>query len=285
MNSLLILIIQTIVQCCLAYINLSDIDCGKSVVNRGARIVGGSATIPGQFPWMVSITRHGGHFCGGSIINKHWIVTAAHCICSGTGDFMVPKQLKVTIAQYDLREKNSGISYQMDVKNIVVHPEYTCNRVKNDIAMIQIKTSINWSNNVQPACLANSVYDSSYSKYEGSDATVIGWGWLNENTTVGRADILQRVNVKVFENLKCNNWYQSNGKKTIIRDSQMCAGVEHGGKDSCWADSGGPLMIRTEGKKMVIGIVSTGIGCARPRLPGLYTRVSDYIPWIQKVIS
>lgn len=95
----------------------------------------------------------------------------------------MPKQLKVTIAQYDLREKNSGISYQMDVKNIVVHPEYTCNRVKNDIAMIQIKTSISWSDNVQPACLANSVYDSSYSKYEGSDATVIGWGWLNENTS------------------------------------------------------------------------------------------------------
>ncbi|KAI4470792.1 tryptase-related [Holotrichia oblita] len=75
------------------------------------------------------------------------------------------------------------------------------------------------------------------------------------------------------------------GKKTKIQGGQICAGHEQGGVDACWADSGGPLMVQSHGQAMIVGVVSTGIGCARPLLPGIYTRISEYIPWIRSTLD
>ena len=73
----------------------------------------------------------------------------------------------------------------------------------------------------------------------------------------------------------------------IIRSTQFCAGLEEGGKDACQGDSGSPMMKmdKTSGQAMAIGIVSAGIGCALPKLPGLYTRISAFIPWIKNSIN
>lgn len=117
--------------------------------------------------------------------------------------------------------------------------------------------------------------------------------------------MLQKAKVHVIETEKCRSWYKSQGKKTKIQESQICAGHEQGGIDACWvsltstklyvakqnieiqADSGGPLMVDMDApdRMMVVGVVSTGIGCARPYLPGIYTRVSEFIPWIRGVVK
>ncbi|XP_026678596.1 testisin-like [Diaphorina citri] len=75
-----------------------------------------------------------------------------------------------------------------------------------------------------------------------------------------RSNILQKVALSVVSNQVCQAWYQSEGKKINVKESQMCAGHEQGGKDACWADSGGPLMLLGAESTQVIGLVSTGIG-------------------------
>ncbi|KAG5895725.1 hypothetical protein JTB14_025672 [Gonioctena quinquepunctata] len=197
-----------------------------------------------------------------------------------------PTNIRVTMSQHDLMQKNTD-AYQMDVIAITVHPGYICSKPKDDIALLELGRNIQWSESVLPACLP--IASSSNSELDNLLATVAGWGWTHEDSSKGsRANNLQKARVNIIENDECRTWYQSQGKKTKIQDSHICAGHKNGGRDSCWADSGGPLMVDTDERSnqmMVVGVVSTGIGCARPYLPGLYTRVSDYIPWIRQVIG
>ena len=71
----------------------------------------------------------------------------------------------------------------------------------------------------------------------------------------------------------------------VIKTSHLCAGFETGGKDSCIEDSGGPLMVKQDGRLVVVGLVSAGVGCGLPKMPGIYTRISSYIYWIKSVLA
>ncbi|RZC43166.1 trypsin-1 [Asbolus verrucosus] len=270
------------------YFLVADVGCGFKSVTRGGKIVGGTTADKGEFPWMVSITRRGGHFCGGTLISNKFVLTAGHCLCTGIGaDTVKPSSIKVTMAQYDLTNKSSD-AFQMPLKSITIHPEYACGKVKNDIAILELESTLQWSDYVLPACLVASSEEDDYTTVDNDLATVAGWGWTNEDSSIGgRAKVLQKANVHIIGLEKCRQWYKSQGKKTKIQNTQICAGHEQGGVDACWADSGGPLMTTTGAvnQLMVVGIVSTGIGCARPFLPGLYTRVSEYIPWIRGIVN
>ncbi|CAH1396046.1 unnamed protein product [Nezara viridula] len=257
--------------------NFADVACGRAP--RLGRIVGGKDAANGEFPWIVSITRRGGHFCGGTVLNNRWVLTAAHCLCSG-GLVLGTGDLRILVGGHDLRLPPAKY---VGVRNVLLHPSYSCSKYLNDIALLELDEELSWSDAVRPACLPTN-YQGSFSD---SVAVVAGWGWTSEQTSAsagGRTNILQKVELTVLGNDRCRAWYKSMGKKVKIHDSQMCAGFEQGGKDSCWADSGGPLMVGEGQNTMVIGIVSTGIGCARPKLPGLYTRISDYVSWIDQTL-
>nr|XP_034172857.1 transmembrane protease serine 9-like [Osmia lignaria] len=271
------------------YNNLADVPCGQGrFATRTARLVGGQNAIPHEFPWMVSISRKGGHFCGGTILNSRFVLTAAHCLCSARS--MVPAgQLRVSLGEYNLKEPEVPASKEERVARIILHPDHKCGKYVDDIALLELARPISWSESVKPACLPVATGKPGYSAFGGEFAKAAGWGWFGEDRSkYKRADVLQKVDVRVIENNVCREWYASQGKSTRVGEKQMCAGHEEGGRDACWADSGGPLMIEglSGNKMMVVGIVSSGVGCGRPRLPGLYTRVSEYIPWIsQQVLS
>ena len=105
----------------------------------------------------------------------------------------------------------------------------------------------------------------------------MGWGLTAENGLTSTH--LREVTVPVVTNAVCSAGYASDG--ITIADTMLCAGSAQGGKDSCQGDSGGPIAIKdTNGTWKQIGVVSFGIGCARPNKYGVYTRVSEFIDWI-----
>ncbi|XP_060520272.1 clotting factor B-like [Cylas formicarius] len=211
-------------------------------------------------------------------------MTAGHCLCTGIGDDLFkPTSLRVTLSQHDLSDKSTD-AYERPVRSFNIHPHYSCSRSSNDIAILELDGHVTWSDSVIPACLPTE----RSSQLDNLLATVAGWGWTHEHSSKGgRAKTLQKAKVNVIGVEKCKSWYESQGKKTKVQPNQICAGHELGGIDACWADSGGPLMVETttDNQMMVVGVVSTGVGCARPYLPGIYTRVSGYIPWIRSVIG
>lgn len=123
----------------------------------------------------------------------------------------------------------------MTLKSISIHPDYTCGKVKDDIAILELDNKLVWSDHVSPACLVASSDEDDYKPIDNLPAVVAGWGWTNEDSSKGgRAKVLQKAKVNVIGTEKCRQWYKSQGKKTKIQDTQICAGHEQGGIDSCW---------------------------------------------------
>lgn len=273
--SFFILIIVNFGSC---FVNLADVECGIDVARNG-RIVGGVDSLPAEFPWAASVWRQGAHQCGATVVTDRWLMTAGHCICSVFDEFYKTKQLSVVVGYTDMSIKDEN----QPLSKIIPHPEYRCSRKPNDLALLKTVRQLIWSRELRPACLPQPQSDD----FSGTLATVAGWGFTDEDRSKGaRPNILQKTEVTVVTNNECNQWYQSQGSKVKIQSTQLCAGYENGGRDSCWADSGGPLMIRDDQRHvMVVGVVSTGSGCARPRMPGVYTRVSRYTNWISDMVN
>ncbi|XP_065200851.1 clotting factor G beta subunit-like isoform X2 [Planococcus citri] len=240
------------------YSNFSDSSCGK-YFEKYSRIVGGSKAAPNEFPWIVSIKHRGSHICGGVIVNKKWVITAAHCFC-----------------------RENGVQNIL-ISKIKIHFGYACNKLENDIALLEMDRDISWLN-ADPACFPVDG-KSEFLNFSRTNGIAAGWGATNEDFSKGKMPvILHKVQLPILQNDECQRWYNSQNKTLYLRKSQMCAGYEKGGKDTCWADSGGPLMVRRGVKMVVVGIVSTGIGCARASLPGIYTRLSEFMNWIALTI-
>ena len=187
------------------------------------------------------------------------------------------------------------------IQQVVLHPSYvtSSNTVStgDDIALVRLKPiRSNWNNQlVRPICLSDDRRLTSNKKRLPFStmvmmATVTGWGRsdvseINTSSNISRIKALQKVDLPIVSNEQCQLWYRREDWSMKIKASHLCAGFESGGKDSCLEDSGGPLMIKQNGRFVIVGIVSAGIGCGLPRTPGIYTRVSSYIHWIKSVLT
>lgn len=266
--------------------------CGRQQVGyREPRIVGGNNTYEGEFPWAVSIQRYGNHHCGGVIVGKRWILTAAHCVRS-----QQVANLVVRTGGHTLTRSNNNINSHLErdylVEQIIMHNDFsrydnlTASQMKSsaninnaDIALLKLKHDIHWNELAWPVCFPHR----EAGNFSGHDAIVIGWGKLNEKSE-DFSNELQKVKLTIIDNKVCQNWFRQAGREMPIDDRIICAGFKNGGKDACHGDSGGPLLSKIDGHYVVVGVVSTGIGCARPLLPGLYSRVSSYIGWIERYV-
>uniref|UniRef100_A0A3Q2ZL72 Zgc:100868 n=1 Tax=Kryptolebias marmoratus TaxID=37003 RepID=A0A3Q2ZL72_KRYMA len=235
--------------CSLFFLHLSS-DCGQPPLNT--RIVGGQEAPAGSWPWQVSL-QQSAHFCGGSLINNLWVLTAAHCVPSGN-----PAGLTVFLGLQSLQGSNPN-KVSRTVAQIIVHPDYNSVTSNNDIALLKLSSSVSFTSYISPVCLAAS--DSSF--YSGVNSWVTGWGNVGEG-----GGLLS----------KCS-------EGITITDNMICAGLTEGGKDSCQGDSGGPMVSKQGGRWIQAGVVSFGVGCARPNIPGVYTRVSQYQNWVNSQIT
>ncbi|XP_023237211.1 transmembrane protease serine 9-like [Centruroides sculpturatus] len=246
--------------------------CGRQFVRNG-KIVGGRNAEEGEVPWIASIYLRGIYSCVGSIIAKRWILTAAHCFMSTSK----PRNYYIRVGNLYM----NGQGNDLDIESIYKHPNYrNPRRYNNDIALLKLKNDIVYNKYTWPICL-----DRNNVSLNDKIATIAGWGKLEEGGAY-HPEILQLVRLPIVNNEMCQQWFRNNGKKwVIVEDNQICAGYEEGGKDACQGDSGGPQYIKQGNSHILIGVVSSGIGCARPQTPGLYTRVSSYISWIDETIK
>ncbi len=228
------------------------------------RIVGGTDALPGAWPWAaaIALVRSDGslfQYCGGSLIDAEWVLTAAHCEVE-PGD-------KIILGRNDLTGSGGEV---IDVDFVLSHVDYNTPRHNNDIALVKLSSPSSQS----PVQLVDAA---GVNSQPGDPATVIGWGRLSEGGT-SSPTALQQVEVPIQTNTACQSGY---GNLTIT-DNMVCAGIDQGGMDSCQGDSGGPLMVRpgAQAPWEQAGVVSFGIGCARPGVFGVYTRVARYVDWV-----
>ncbi|KAL7860575.1 hypothetical protein AOLI_G00169240 [Acnodon oligacanthus] len=252
--------------------SLSQSVCGQAPFNT--KIVGGQTANSNAWPWQVSIQYSSDHFCGGSLINNNWILSAAHCFESPSTSN--PAALTILLGMATLQGINLN-SQQRSVSQIIIHPSYNDKSHNNDIALLQLTSSVSYTNYIQPVCLAAA------GSYLGGGALVwvTGWGNIGNSVSLPIPQYLQEVEVPVVTNRNCAASYGS----SVITSNMICAGLAEGGKDSCQGDSGGPMVIKQDSGWTQVGIVSFGYNCAEPNFPGVYTRVSQYQNWINAYTS
>ncbi|XP_058449125.1 melanization protease 1-like [Malaya genurostris] len=262
--------------------------CG---VQYSDRIVGGERTGITDFPWTARIQhydeRHSDYafHCGGSLINRRYVLTAAHCISGIPASWTISA---VRLGEWDVftdPECKNGDDDCYDpvqdikVEKAIVHEKFINTRlqVHNDIALLRMVREARLSQTVAPICLP---LDERFAKrrYEGLRMLVAGWG---QTELEGSSRYKLVVGVNGVSEQHCRRQYLT----ANINDKQICAG-EEAGKDSCKGDSGGPLMdvvvVGSEVVHYIAGVVSFGKQCGMKGVPGVYTKVNRFSDWILK---
>jgi trypsin len=215
-------------------------------------IVGGEPTTTAANPWVVALTTpSGSQYCGGTLVTSDKVVTAAHCVASTTAP-----RVWVVAGRTDLR-RSDGMA--VGVRSIWVHPSYRTATHGDDVAVLSLARSVPY----QPLRLADPADARLYAP--GTRAAVYGWGRTSEHGPT--SPVLRAGVVPVVADSECAAAYRTHNATAML-----CAGHPQGGVDSCQGDSGGPLVAGGR----LIGVTSWGTGCARPGLPGVYTRVASY---------
>nr|CAB3266627.1 suppressor of tumorigenicity 14 protein-like [Phallusia mammillata] len=248
-------------------------ECGKPSVapqfTWDPRIVGGNEANPGSWPWQVALTYYPGgrSFCGGSIINERWVVTAAHCVDRLSNFYIVA-------GRHEYNKSIAEVSIKVDYK--IIHPNGLEFSLGQDIALLKLKKPLNFSDTIRPICLPTNT-----SEFFVKDGTIcVSTGWGNLGFFGFGPDALYQVRLPIVENEKCNRIYSTIGNN--VSDSNICAGdVETGGVSPCHGDSGGPLTCYIGNTWYLIGVTSWGYECGTT-FPGVYARVPWFHDWIQE---
>ncbi|XP_027555809.1 neurotrypsin-like isoform X2 [Neopelma chrysocephalum] len=254
--------------------------CGMRLLHRRKkRIIGGNKSLRGGWPWQASLRLKGFRrdtrlLCGATLISSCWVVTAAHCF----------KRFGVDVRRYLLRvgDYHTGVKDEFErelpVERIVLHRNYWAGSNDNDIALVRVRGReghcLSFNRHVLPVCLPDRKERSDINR----QACIIS-GWGDTGKSYSRT-LLQGV-VPLLPREDCEVRY---GQKFTNR--MICAGnlSEDKRVDSCQGDSGGPLMCqRSNGRWIILGITSWGYGCGRKDSPGVYTKVSKFVPWIKRV--
>ena len=269
-------------------------ECGLSL-DTGF-IIGGSQANRGEFPFIALLGYKGQngrivYKCGGSLINRRYIITAAHC--------HLPPRLQIVeirLAEFDLATdpdckfcKKAQVFFP---EAIVSHPKWRSSRAtsgEGDIALIRLDRPVMTINEnidevVMPICLPESPAAESM-----RNVMTAGWGKITNEDLANIKDFkelgvstrtLQKLKLPLVNQDVCRAYFPN------INENHLCAGGE-AGKDSCNGDSGGPLVARrnSDAPMNLIGVVSSGTRICGKGQPGIYTRVINYISWIKNNIK
>ncbi|KAJ7304171.1 hypothetical protein JRQ81_011701 [Phrynocephalus forsythii] len=230
-----------------------------------SRIIGGQECPKHGQPFQVilSNSRKNGPDvqCGGVLIDKDWVLTAAHCDHQG--------EIHTRMGDHSLRA-NEGSEQCITSAQKFPHPAYNPTTHDNDIMLIRLRNSANINQYVRPIEVATAC------AVPNTRCEVSGWGTI-KTPQAEFPDLLQCATVYTVSNEQCNKAYPN-----AITENMLCAAVRGGGVDSCQGDSGGPLVCNNK----LQGLVSWGMQvCAQPGKPGVYTNLCRFTDWIWDTIQ
>ncbi|CAH1405900.1 unnamed protein product [Nezara viridula] len=256
----------------------------KSTINRASMqitppetrtfVLGGTRSLPREHKYMVLIgygETEKDWRCAGSLITARYVMSAAHC-----------SNLHIMLGELDI-SSSSDDAKPVDKAIIerIPHPKYIPSQNYHDIALFKLDSDVVFNNYVLPICLHTK------RQITSKVATVIGWG--KTGFIDATSEKLLEADLEVYNDTECKRLMFSSITPQTPRgheaDQMICAGVPDGSKDACQGDSGGPLVVRDIGKciRTQLGVISFGKECGNPNSPGVYTRVSNYIYWIEEV--
>lgn len=291
----------------------------------GARVIGGELADLGEYPWQVGLMINAaapgpdGHFCGGSMLLDQWVLTAAHCVHmsdkNGVFRDINPQAVSILVGTNNLAD---GSGDMVPIAAVFTHPDYVGTEFDNDIALIKL------ARKPTVAYKTINVPDAEFGDYldqPGVQTIVSGWG-LTEGGA--HPEALREVQIQMMDRNLCNQSMLESraeeaakgfgyavkvfglsdeaaysawdamiaGVKPPMSENMLCSGTFEGGKTACSGDSGGPLVVAlNDGSFIQAGIVSWGLsgiggkGCNESAPFSAYTRISNYLPWLNATIN
>ncbi|KAJ8954472.1 hypothetical protein NQ314_007078 [Rhamnusium bicolor] len=238
------------------------IDVNISKMNEiGARIIGGKEADPNSVPYMAAVLVNGNVFCGGSLITRSWVLTAAHCTEEGSYARIILG------AHRPLQIESTQITVTSN--NIINHPRWDSTRLIHDIALIKLPSQVPDSSIIHPIPIA----PANSGSFAGVTGLLTGWGYTSDQTP-GLSETLQQVYLQFISVEECREY-----AGILAHETNICTSGFNGNQNvgSCFGDSGSPIV--ADGVQ--VGVVSFGSRqCALGSITS-YARVSSYADWIE----
>merc|ERR1712179_632623 len=242
--------------------------CGIEGPARAGRIVGGHEAEEHEWPWQVALFIDDAWFCGGSLINENYVLTAAHCV-DGASYF------DIMAGAHNVRASSEPHRVEITSYNGWTHPQWNTADLSNDLALIELPSPIDFNDYIKPSCIPSKGDTADVSEL----VTCTGWGKPSDSAG-GISPVLRMVEDRpIISNAECNGVYGIVGSGVVCIDTT-------GGKGTCNGDSGGPLNMKSSmkgagDKWKQVGVVSFGAsaGC-EVGYPAGFTRTEYYLDWV-----
>jgi secreted trypsin-like serine protease len=229
------------------------------------RVIGGQPVAAGRYPFLASLQKvdsigAAAHFCGGSLVDEVWILTAAHCMRG-----LTPGQFRVVVGATRLSAGDGQVRRPAEIR---VDPEYDGDATHGaDVALVRLAAPVEGITPVEP------VRPAERALWEAGDtATVVGWGVTSEAGTAASDELrAARLPIQPDAVMTAPAAYGD----SFLPSDMVGAGPPEGGSDACFGDSGGPLLVGRGSTVRQIGVVSFGLGCGRAGHPGVYSRLGE----------
>ncbi|XP_075976579.1 collagenase-like [Anticarsia gemmatalis] len=242
----------------------------KKNPNAVCKIVRGFAARLGDFPYQAGLLVEfvgGQSVCGGSLISPKRVLTAGHCWADG-----VHQARRMTVVLGSVKLFSGGT--RLRTSHVVVHQRWDPQVIINDIAMVNLPNAVQYSNIISPIALPAR---GDNNNLVGATVTASGFGLKGDADAISERTYLSHVNLEVIRNSQCQRWFPFVGASIICTNGATL-------KNICSGDSGGPIAVTVQNKRVLVGITSFGSQRCEDGSPGGFTRVSFYMDWIQRLL-